>query len=245
MILVAALSIIGLAPAADAPVVGAMLDRMEEAYAAVRSYTARFVRQERVGDVIRPREEALVKFQRPGRLYLRWVSGPPTGRELLFVEGRDDDSVLVHEPSGIARLFTIVLAPDSPRVLRESRHPITDIGLGPLIELITRNARRALGQGELKTVDQGTATAIESGRPERRLELILPRDPGKGYYCHRVLVAVDATWGLPVEVMIFDWHDRLVATYAYRKLELNADLTALDFDPGNPEYRFPRWRVRW
>lgn len=222
---------------------GAVLDRMEANYATVQSYTARFIREERVGDVLRPREEALLKFQRPGRLYLRWISGPPRGREILFVEGRDDDRILVHEPEGLARVFTIVMAPGSPRVLRESRHPITDVGLGRLIELIAGNARRALNRGELTVVDRGTSN--ESERRERRLELVLPRDPGKGYYCYRALVTVDDASGLPVETTIFDWDDRLVASYAYRDLRLNVVLTALDFDARNPEYGFPHWRLRW
>lgn len=243
MTLAAALLLVAGASAADAASIEAVLGRMEATYATVQSYTARFVRQERVRDAMRPREEALLKFQRPGRLYLRWVSGPPKGRELLFVEGRNDDRMLVHEPGGLARLFTIVLAPDSPRLLRESRHPATEIGIGRLIDLIAENARRALGRGELVVVDRGTTT--RSGRSEHRLELVLPRDRGKGYYCHRALVEVDVAWGLPVEATIFDGDDRLVASYAYRDLRLNVDLTALDFEASNPQYGFPRWRVKW
>ncbi len=220
----------------------AVLARMEAAYAAVQSYTARFIREERIGDVLRPREEALVKFQRPGQVYLRWIAGSPKGREILYVDGRDDDKILVHEPSGLARLFTIVMAPDSPRVLKESRHPITDVGIGRLVELIVGNARRGLQRGELAVVDHGRVEA--AGRAERLVELVLPRDPGKGYYCYRAQVSIDRATGLVVGALIFDWDDRLVASYAYRDLEVNVNLTAHDFDPGNPEYAFPRWRLR-
>lgn len=221
----------------------AVLERMEGAYAAVQSYTARFAREERIGQALRPREEALIKFRRPGRLYLRWIAGPPKGREILFVEGRDDGKALVHEPAGLARLVTVVVAPDSPRVLRDSRHPITDLGLGRLVDLIVGNARRALRHNEVTVVDHGAIA--EAGRAERRLELVLPRDPAKGYYCYRVLVAIDQPTGLPTGVEIFDWDDRFVASYAYRDLRVNAGLTALDFEPSNPEYGFPRWRLRW
>ncbi len=213
---------------------------MEAAYARVADYTARFARQERVGGILRPREEAFLKFQRPGRLYLRWVAGPPRGREILFVKGRDDDRALVHEPGVLSGFFTLVMAPDSPRVLRQSRHPITDVGLGRLIELLVSNTRRALQQGELTLLDRGVTE--ESGRRARRLEGLLPRDPGKGYYCYRVLVSVDLEWGLPVAVTIFDWDDRMVADYAYRDLRPNPGLQDIDFDPANPEYAFPRRR---
>src|SRR5437899_11361393 len=39
---------------------------MEAAYARVEGYTARFVRQEVVDGALRPREEAILKFRRPG-----------------------------------------------------------------------------------------------------------------------------------------------------------------------------------
>ena len=229
------------APTAAAEDLSSIFFGMEAAYARVNDYTARFTRQERVAGALRPREEALLKFQRPDRIYLRWISGPPKGREILFVKGRNDDRVLVHEPGVVSGFFTAVLAPDSPRVLRESRHPITDVGLGRLVELLVSNARRALERGELTLRDRGVVE--ESGRRARRVEAMLPRDPSKGYYCYRALVSIDLDWGLPVAVTIFDWDDRTVADYRYRDLRLNPGLGANDFDPANPEYSFPRWRL--
>jgi hypothetical protein len=95
-----------------------MLQGMAAAYARIQAYTARFIREERVAGALRPREEALLKFQRPGRLYLKWIGGPPKGREILFVEGRDDDKILVHEPGPFSGLFTVLMAPHSPWVGR-------------------------------------------------------------------------------------------------------------------------------
>jgi len=238
-----AAALVVLAPTAVAALeIGPILGRMESAYADIQSYTARFVREERVGETVKPREEVFLKFQRPARIYLRWITGPARNREILFVEGRDAGNVLVHEPAGIARLFTLVIAPDSPRLLKEGRHPVTDVGLGRLVELIVGNARRARARGDL--VVHGLADG-QTGRGVRRLDLVFPRDPGKGYYCHRAVVAVDPVTGLPVQATIIDWDDRQVASYEYRDLKLNVDLTALDFDAGNPAYGFPRWRVRW
>jgi len=214
---------------------------MEAAYARVTDYTARFTRQERLSVTLRPREEALLKFQRPGRIYLRWIAGPPKGREILFVKGRDDGRILVHEPGVLSGFFTLVMAPDSPRVLQQSRHPVTDVGLGRLVELLVSNTRRALRRGELRLLDRGVTE--ESGRRQRQLEGVLPRDPGKGYYCYRALLSIDLEWGLPVAATIFDWEDRMVESYAYRELRLNPGLKHIDFDPANPEYSFPRWRL--
>lgn len=218
-----------------------LLFGMEAAYAKVSDYTAHFARQEVIEGRLRPAEEALLKYQRPGSIYLRWLAGPGTGREILFVEGRDGGRVLLHQPGLLSGLVTAVLAPDSPRVLRESRHPVTDMGIGRLIELIAANARRALARNELTLTDAGVVEA--HGRREHRLELILPRDPARGYYCYRAVVAIDLEWNLPVAARIFDWDDRMVEDYRYREVRLNPGLSAADFDPANPEYGFPRWRV--
>jgi len=214
---------------------------MEAAYARVEGYTARFVRQEVVDGALRPREEALLKFRRPGLIYLRWVAGPPVGRQILFVPGKNHDRMLVREPGLFTSLATIVMAPDSPRVLSESRHPVTDIGIGQLITLVLDGARRAEAAGELTVRDDGVAPGAD--RLERRLEVVLPREGEKGYYCYRLALRIAADSGLPVRAVIYDRDDRTVADYEYRELRLNPTLTRADFDPANPEYGFPHWRV--
>jgi hypothetical protein len=219
----------------------ASLARLAAAYASVQGYTARFERQEVVAGELRPREEILLKFRRPGLMYLKWVAGPPRGREILFVPGRDDGRMLVREPGLFTRFATIVMAPDSPRVLEESRHPVTDIGIGRLIDLIMDNARRAAARGELVVRDLGPGS--EPDGPVRRLEAILPRDPARGYYCYRIELSVAEASGLPVRAVIHDWSDRVVAEYAYRRLRLDPPRDPADFDPANPSYGFPRWRV--
>lgn len=234
-----ALGLVSRAAAGDDP--AQILLDMEAAYARVHGYTARFVRQEVVDGALRPREEALLKFRRPGLIYLRWVAGPPVGRQILFVPGKNHDRMLVREPGFFTSLATIVLAPDSPRVLRESRHPVTDIGIGQLIRLVLDSARRAGAAGEL-TVRGGSAAPGADGL-ERRLEVILPSEREKGYYCHRLVLSVSTESGLPVRAVIYDWDDRTVADYAYREVRLNPALTRADFDPANPEYGFPHWRV--
>src|SRR5262245_35501763 len=127
-------ALVGAATAQDG---GDVWRQMTERYAAVETYRARVIRQERVAGVLRPREEALLKFQKPGRLYLRWTDGPPKHREILYVPGRYGGNMLVHEPGGVSGFFTVQMAPDESRVRAESRHPITDIGVARLVEMIT------------------------------------------------------------------------------------------------------------
>ena len=211
------------------------------AYARVDRYTAQFLRQEEVDGALRPREEVLVKFQRPGRLYMRWLAGPARGRQLLLVRGRDGDRALVYEPGVLSGRFTFVMEPDHRRALRESRYPITDVGLGPLIDRVVQNVQRAQREGVLTLVDHGYTTDRQARRVEMRIEGADPR--GQRFDAHRADLTIDVATGLIVGVTIFDWNDRMVGDYAYRQLRLDAPLTATDFDPQNPDYRFPRWRL--
>lgn len=236
------LLVLGLPCSAAAEDPAVLLRGMEAAYARVEGYTALFVRQEVVEGVLRPKEEARLKWKRPGLLYLRWIAGPPAGREILFVPGRNDERMLVREPGFLARFTTIVMAPDSPRVLEESRHPVTDIGIGRLIDLVLRDARRAALAGELTVLDQGAAGGPEG--LERRLEVLFPQGPERGYAGRRLELALAVDSGLPVSVIVHDGDGRMIADYAYRELRLNPPLTAADFDAANPAYGFPRWRWR-
>lgn len=233
VLLLATLLLLATAAPAAAQDPAALLAGLEKAYARVNDYAARFRRHEMVGGALRPAEEALLKFQRPDRMYLRWLTGPARGREILFVKGRDDDRMLVREPGSVTKFFTIVMAPDHPRVLQESRHPVTDLGIGRLIELILEHAADA------RLLER---EAPRNGGRERRIEMVWPHDRGERSLYSRMAVTIDTGSGLPVEVAMYDWGDRSVGEYAYRDLRVNPGFAAMDFDPD--EYGFPRWRIR-
>lgn len=219
------------------------LDRAERRYDEVQDYTAVLLRRERIGELLRPQETILLKFQRPFKVYMRWLEGPGRGREGLYVRGAHGDKFLVHEPRGIRRLFTAALSPSDQRVLAESRHPITDVGIGRLLEIVAENARRAARNGVLRLVDLGPGEV--AGRRVQQVEGILPRKPEAGYYCYRVFLAFDQEHSLPIRVVVYDWDDQLVEEYIYTELHLNPGLTARDFDPDNSDYGFSgRIRIR-
>jgi hypothetical protein len=217
---------------------------MEAAYATVRDYTARFIKHERINNQLRNPEEIQLKFREPGHIYMRWTRGSALGREILFVKGRDQDRALIHEPGFLTSLLTIVIAPDSPKVLQDSRYPITDVGLGQLIKLLAANTRRAVSRGELAASELtpiGPSGSAPAGAG-RRIELITPR-VSTDYFCHRAVVAIDSLTRLPVVVDLFNENDSLLGSYTYLDLVLNPGLTDLDFDSANSAYRFSGLRV--
>jgi len=206
----------------------------EEALAKIDNYTAIFHRIERVNGKLVPEEIAFLKFKRPFKVYMKWIN-PYDGQESLYVEGANNNKIRAHG-TGLTKLITVNLNPTGSLAMENSRHPITDAGLGILVKLIGSNLQRGLRSGELISKDHGEQ--IIYGRKTRELEGILPKDPAKGYYCYRCIVNLDVETRMPIKTRIFDWEDQLVECYGYEQLNLNPGLSDKDFDPKNPDYHF-------
>ncbi len=219
-----------------------LLEAADTKYAEVRDYTATMISIERVGETLIPEKRSLLKFQRPFNVYMRWLEGPGKGREGLYLSSEHNGKFLIAEPEGIARFVLARLDPADPRVMEQSRHPITDIGIGRLLEIVGQNTRRAIREHVVRWNDRGVTEV--AGRRARQVEGVLPKDPAAGFYGYRVTLWFDEEHGLPIRVVTHDWQDRLVEDYTYAQLLLNPGLIARDFDAGNPDYGFSRWRLR-
>ncbi len=215
------------------------LRETEQALTNIDNYTALFHRLEFVDGKLIPEEITFLKFKRPFKLYMRWIT-PSTGQESLYIQGANDNKIRAHG-SGIIALVTVNLDPTSSRAMENSRHPITEAGLHNLVRTIASNVLKALQAGELVSKDHGEK--IVYGRKTRELEGVLSKDKSKGYYCYRCIVNVDLESRMPIKTQIFDWNDRLVECYGFEKLKLNPGLTNKDFDPNNREYKFDKLRL--
>jgi len=219
------------------------LERADQRYADVQDYAAIMVSRERINGVLESEPKTvLLKFQRPFKVYMKWLDGATKGREGLYVAGSHNGKFLVIEPNGIRRFFTAALEPNDRRVLDVSRHPITDVGIGRLLEIIGENVRRAFRQKALKLIDRGAGEV--AGRRIREIEGILPPDLTEGYYCHRVILSFDEENQLPIRTVVYDRENQLVEDYTYTQLRINPGFTNQDFDPGNPSYNFSGWRIQ-
>jgi hypothetical protein len=212
-----------------------VIEEMHQAYGRVDHYTATFLLQERIDQELGPNQQLLLKFKKPLKIYLRWLKGKHEGRQALYPAGVDGDELWVRLPLLVGAV-TVSLDPQSPRARKGSRHPITDVGIGKLLDFITENASRGLQRGELTVEDHGQRLTFD--RPARRYSLHFPADPAKGYYCMTALIDVDHEYRLPVYAEIFDWHGQLIERYGYLDVRLNAGLTEEDFNPHNPTYGF-------
>jgi len=206
-------------------------------------YTCTFIKQEQLskkGPLVK--QTMIMKFRRePFSVYLKSVS-PNAGREVIYVEGRNDGKLKVHEASGFVSLLgTISLAPTSNDALKENKYPITMIGMEKMLDgflLEWDESHKHLDtkvtvntQAKLGLVD---CTLCEVIHPQQR----------EGFRSHKGRVYIDKKTNLPIRAEQFGFPTKsseepaLIEEYSYIDIKTDVPLTDVDFDVANDKYGF-------
>ena len=212
------------------------LAEAEAAYDRVESYTAIFHKQQRIAGELLTEENIFLKCRkRPFSLYMKWVTEPYEGSELLYVEGWNKGRIRAHR-GGILSFIVRNLDPNDSGLMEKDLRPVTSTGVGYLLETVARNMRKAIKAGELTFFDRGKE--ITYGRGTRILEVVLPSGDAKDYDGARFIIDQDVESKILLRIRVYDRDGRLVEKYGYENLNLDARLSDADFDPRNPEYDF-------
>jgi hypothetical protein len=222
-----------------------MIAECQARYRAVTDYTCTFYKRERVDGRLTGLHVMTMKVRRdPGSIYVKFQQ-PGSGREAIYVAGRHGGKVLAHDV-GFNKLLagTLLLDPTSARAMEDNRHPITQAGIGPLLDTLSNRWALELNPEETivsfrddALVGQHHCTTIEVTHPHRRHHFLH----------HKVRVYIDKDSGLPIRFEAYDWPKKpdapaeLTEEYTYLKLRLNVGLREIDFDIANPEYSFGRF----
>ncbi len=215
----------------------------------VPDYTATFCKQELVqGELL---EEASIQLKcrhQPFSVYLHWESGDE-GRELLYVEGANDGEMIVHGGGWKARLPALSIAPDSSLAMKESRYPITKVGLLELIKTMQAVHAEDLAKQNIAKCER-LADQEFDGRPCSVFQVEY-RDAASSPEYRKSLVMLDNEWNVPLYTRNFGWpdaHQQLTGTelddatlieyYTYSDVQFRQQLASNDFDRGNEDYRF-------
>jgi len=211
----------------------ALVSRMETAFAGVHDYTATFLKQERVNGELLPQETITYRFKKPFMVYMGWQKGPNEGREALYVRGKYDNQVVGHE-GGWLGVITLHMDPNGSVAMKGNRHPITDSGIGRLVEIVSDNVSRAVKDGDLTFT--GPVNKKVFGRDTDYYVAKLPE--GKNYYGAKIELWVDSELGLPIKIKIYGWNGELWESYGYKDLVINPGLTDSEFSEDYEGYDF-------
>lgn len=210
-----------------------LLSQMESSYARIQDYTAVFQKKERWRDKPLPEERIMVKFQKPLKVYMKWLDGP--AKEALYVNGEYNNKVLAR-CDGLLGLVTWSFNPTDSALMDRNRHPITDLGFGFIIDMMRKDIPLALKSGEIEIVRM--EEEIFNGRPSTVIEARFSPREGRQYYTSHVIFHVDKEYLMPVGVACYDEKEVLQEQYSYLDVKLNAGLSEMDFSKGNKAYRF-------
>jgi hypothetical protein len=214
-------------------------------FESVNDYTCTFYKRERIDGRLTPLYVMSMKARtRPKSIYFKFED-PYKGREAIFVEGQNGGKILAHDV-GFTKFLggTLEMEPTCSLAMEDNRHPITDAGIGALIDTIARRWAAELSPEESIVVhDPGMmigprrCVMVESIHPRRQPD----------YLFHKVRLFIDSELNLPIRFEGYDWPSEqgstadLVEEYSYINLKLNVGLGDVDFDISNRQYSFGRF----
>lgn len=217
----------------------------------VNDYTAVFVKRCRVDGELPPLQFAKLKIKnrrtegqdivQPLSVYLDFIQPKAVkGREVIWVENKNDGKLLVHQ-GGLASFLTVKVDPDGPLAMRGQRYSVRQIGIENLLRQIIQTGLNDRKYGDCqvairKNVKFGDSmcTVIEIEHAEK----------ADHFRFHRAQVFFDDQLQMPVRYKAWTWPTSadgepvLDEEYNYMRLQVNVGLEEEDFDQSNPSYRF-------
>ena len=215
-----------------------LVDEARATLDAMTSYQLALKRQERVNGALLPPEDLIMSIRRnPKAARLTWADGPHRGREVIYRADEPGGQMHVNMADSKFPMPRLSLAPDSPMVMKNSRHPITEAGLDPIVASLEQ-ADRA---GTL--VDLGMQTPPPLDHPHHALMRTTPEgDVWRAY--------IDPASRLPMLVECQGRNGELLEQYLFRDIQANPPELASNgaFDPdarwGAPRGLFGRMAAK-
>jgi hypothetical protein len=177
--------------ACSRPVTDAMplIEKMERSWGEVSDYTSTLLKTERFIDGTVSEERGHVEFRKPDQLYLHVLEGANAGAELLFPKP-GTNSVILGRPGGVSgavagflvklpaigRLIPYEFDLSDGRLMNGQHHPLPDVTIAGMIELISVNLRTAARRLEGSMCLH--ASELVDGDRAIKLEVLFPFEEG-------------------------------------------------------------------
>lgn len=190
-------------------------------YERVRDYTCLYLKEEHAisnGEL----QTIRLSFRKPLDVRLDWLNDKgKVDQTAVYRQGLNDDKVLARQSSLIGALAgTVKLKPDDPLALEDSRHPITEAGLGSIIEQLAKDA------SEPKVGKRYVGEEKVEGRPLWKFIFTTKSGTLAGLKdATRSVIWIDKELKLPVQVEIYDRAGTLLERHRFKELRLNVGLT--------------------
>jgi hypothetical protein len=219
----------------------------------VIDYTAIMIKKERIGNTlgeyeymatkVRNRKVSEGQIQQPFSVYLAFLKPSHVkGREVIYVENRDNGHIVAHEGGMRGRFLpTMKLDPHGMLAMQGQRYPITDMGIENLVIKLIEKGERDRQQGECNVEFRRGAKV---GGRQCTVLIVSHPVPRPHFDFHVAEIFIDDELRIPVRYAAYSWPTteggakELLEEYTYQNVQLNVGLTDADFDPENKKYNF-------
>jgi hypothetical protein len=219
---------------AKAPDLSTMLADARTAYGKLRDYSGVFTRQERLRGVLSAEQVGEIKARvSPGGIYVRFARPEGiAGTEVAYTAKKAGK--VMYRPAGLAgsRGFQKMDVADV-KFLADNRHPVTDWGIGAVIDLIgTATAREKTLNNPVEVF---TADYQFANRNVMKYEIFMRR-PHAFRYAAKFVAYVDKETKLPVRFEAYDdpkpgtTQGELLEAYSFTELKFNTGIGESTFD---------------
>lgn len=226
-----------------------LLEQGREMLTSIDCYTVKIRKQEVVAGRLLDEQTIRLKCRRaPFSVYLIWLSGE-TGREVIYVDGRNQGRLIAHDGGWKARIPAISVDPESSLAMRDARYPVTAAGLLGLIDTMLPIHRADLSLSNLASCEVDRDGSFD-GRPCLIFTTRYKSPEGSPTY-RKSVTYIDREWKVPVHSRHYQWpssdtalteseldQSTLIESYSFTEIELHSGLTDRDFDRNNPDYNF-------
>ncbi len=197
----------------------------------LEDYTVTLKKQERIVGVLYPVNIAFVKWKRPFSVYIKFLDGKDRGREIIYIEGKNNNKMIV-SPGGILGALTIKVSPDSLIAKKNNRHTITEAGMSNTIKRILSIIENEYGKpsSNMSVIFFGEEVFDNDKCIHIRIE--------KSSYAERTDVYLYRDSLFPHTIVSYGKKGELLELYRYSDIRTNVGLDNSDFDPMNEEYDF-------
>lgn len=220
-----------------APTVRVLTDVLANIDQNVRDYTCTLVKQEDLNGALGEQQHIMMKVRnQPFSVYMKFLK-PYQGREVLFVDGVNNNELTVLEAGWKRNLGKMNLDPNGMVAMRGQRHPITDVGMRNLTAKLIAGKTAEMQFGEC-VVTSNPNTKIDN-RSTTLIQIEHP-NPRPHFPTHITRIFLDNELRVPICYDAYLWPAApgqtppLDARYIYSNLKLNVGLAAQDFDSNNP-----------
>jgi outer membrane lipoprotein-sorting protein len=195
-------------------------------YSQVTDYTSTYEKEERAIANGEPQRIRLY-FRKPLDVRLEWLDDASHVDQIaVYREGFNNGQLLARRMGAFGALLgTVRLNLRSSRALADSRHPITEVGIGYIIDRIGNDLKQQ------RVSLRATVEDVLDGQPHDRFDFESPASVSLAGVegARRGAAWIDRTVKLPVKVELVDVAGTVLERHRFKDLRLNVGLTDARF----------------